>query len=228
MLNPTLKKFSIIYVVIVIFELITAQVPQLELAHYLAKPAIVFSLIVLVANQGQHLKITHRFLLLMALGLSVTGDILLMFVPRSEWFFISGLIAFLIGHICYLILFFRQRHKKTKPFLAIICLYLYSLLFGYVITDSLGDMLYPVIIYEIVILLMASAAFLRKSAVSNFSYLLVVFGAISFLLSDSILAINKFYVAIPLSGIWIMVTYALAQYLIVLGILNSNSVTSNN
>ena len=45
--------------------------------------------------------------------------------------------------------------------------------------------------------LMASAAFLRKSGVSNLSYLLVVFGAISFLLSDSILAVNKFYMTIP-------------------------------
>ena len=149
-----------------------------------------------------------------------------MFVPISELYFIVGLVSFLLAHLCYLVLFLRQRHRQTKPFIPIILLYLYSLVFGYYISESLGSMLVPVIAYEIVILLMASASFLRKGAVTSFSYKMVVFGALSFLISDSILAINKFYVEVPLSGIWIMITYALAQYLIVIGILKSESVTS--
>jgi uncharacterized membrane protein YhhN len=207
-------------------ELITAHTPSLELVHYLAKPAIVVSLIYLVIHQQSVLKTSHRLLLVAALGFSVSGDILLMFVSRSEWYFITGLLSFLLAHISYLILFFRQRHPKTKPYIPILFLYIYSLVFGYYITDSLGEMLIPVIAYEIVILLMASASFLRKHAVSSFSYKMVVFGALSFLISDSILAINKFYIDVPLSGIWIMITYALAQYLIVIGILKSESVTS--
>ena len=58
-----------------------------------------------------------------------------------------------------------------------------------------------------------------KGMVNQTSYNLVFIGAIFFMLSDSILAANKFYQPIPLSNISIMVTYALAQYLIVLGIL---------
>jgi len=38
-------------------------------------------------------------------------------------------------------------------------------------------------------------------------------------LSDSFLAINKFYQPIPISKIIIMSTYSIAQYLIVLGLL---------
>ena len=94
MLNSTERQFTILFALFVLLELITAQVPNLELAHYLAKPAIVFSLIVLVINQKSVLKMTHRFLLILALGFSVTGDILLMFVPIAELYFITGLVSF--------------------------------------------------------------------------------------------------------------------------------------
>ena len=80
-------------------------------------------------------------------------------------------------------------------------------------------MLIPVMIYMIVILAMATSAFVRKGIVNKYSYNFVFIGAIFFMISDSILALNKFYEAIPLANILIMTTYALAQYLIVIGIL---------
>ena len=227
MLKPTEKQFTVLYAVIVLFELITAQVPALGTVHYIAKPAIVISLIALVVNQKDRLKLSCRILLLLALCFSVAGDSLLMFVHLSEWYFILGLISFLIAHLFYLVLFFSQRQKSTKPFLPIILLFIYSFAFGCYITDALGDMLIPVIGYEIVIFLMASSSFFRKGAVSSLSYKLVTIGALVFLISDSILAVNKFHYPIPLSGIWIMVTYALAQYFIVIGILRSKTVTSD-
>jgi len=42
------------------------------------------------------------------------------------------------------------------------------------------------------------------------------------MLSDSLLAMNMFYVSLPYSHIWIMSTYALAQFLIVYGIICQN------
>jgi uncharacterized membrane protein YhhN len=132
-----------------------------------------------------------------------------------------------MAHLCYLVLFFKQRHRETKPYLPLFLLYLYSVCFGYVISDSLGDLLIPVMVYEIVILLMASATFLRKNAVSRFSYIAVILGALFFVLSDSLLAFDKFYQPIPLSGVWIMTSYSIAQYLIVFGIMKSKTVTSH-
>jgi len=38
------------------------------------------------------------------------------------------------------------------------------------------------------------------------------------MLSDSIIAINKFVFEITLSGLWIMITYTLAQWLITIGV----------
>jgi uncharacterized membrane protein YhhN len=50
----------------------------------------------------------------------------------------------------------------------------------------------------------------------------VFVGAISFVVSDSLLAINKFYEPIERSSFLIMLTYLVAQYLIVVGILKLN------
>ena len=80
-------------------------------------------------------------------------------------------------------------------------------------------MLVPVIIYILVILTMAISASLRKGSVSTFSYNLILLGALLFVISDSFLAINKFYIKVPSEHIIIMSTYAFAQYCIVMGIL---------
>jgi uncharacterized membrane protein YhhN len=57
--------------------------------------------------------------------------------------------------------------------------------------------------------------------VSDKSYQLVLIGAILFILSDSLIALSKFVVNIPLSSLWIMATYVVAQYLIIQGLLVS-------
>jgi uncharacterized membrane protein YhhN len=51
------------------------------------------------------------------------------------------------------------------------------------------------------------------------SYGFVLIGAILFIISDSLIAINKFAFSIPLSDLWVMSTYIAAQYLIVQGVL---------
>ena len=52
---------------------------------------------------------------------------------------------------------------------------------------------------------------------------LVFFGALFFVISDSILALNKFYTPLKKSSFIIMFTYLVAQYLIVIGILKLNT-----
>jgi uncharacterized membrane protein YhhN len=91
----------------------------------------------------------------------------------------------------------------------------------YYLHIGLGDMLIPVVIYMLVILTMATTAFLRRDKVNTVSFNLVFIGSIFFMLSDSILALDKFYKPIPFSNISIIITYAIAQYLIVLGIIKS-------
>ena len=82
----------------------------------------------------------------------------------------------------------------------------------------LGDMKIPVLIYGAVISIMLFIAmhffFIKKPGST-----LIVVGALLFITSDSLLAINKFYNSFTNAGMYIMLTYAFAQYYIVKGII---------
>ena len=56
----------------------------------------------------------------------------------------------------------------------------------------------------------------------NSSKYIVLLGAVFFVTSDSILAINKFHSPITLATFWIMLTYLIAQFCITYGILKLN------
>jgi len=222
MLTTVEKQFSILFFIIVLLEILTGLVPDLSFAHYIAKPAIVTSLIILFYNNAKNLPSKIKRPILFALVFSVTGDILLMFVDFSEHCFMFGLVAFLLAHVMYIYCFLNNKAKTKGTYWFIFLLMTYATGLFILLKDGLGDLLLPVIFYILVILTMAVSAYIRKKDISETSYLLVLIGALCFMISDSILAINKFYKAIPYSGIYIMTTYALAQYLIVLGILKIN------
>lgn len=218
-LTNTEKQFSILFFVIVLFEIITGSTETLQMAHYIAKPAIVISLIFLFIKTSGGLSKSIKRITLLALGFSVLGDILLMFVDQSAHFFTVGLVAFLLAHVMYILVFLKHRNKQKSFVGFMVFLLVYASGLFYLLKDGLGDMLLPVVVYMIIILSMATTAFLRKGIVNSNSYNLVFIGAMFFMISDSILALNKFYQPLPLSNISIMLTYALAQFLIVIGIL---------
>lgn len=226
MLSNTEKKFTIIFFIIVLIELLTGSTETLKKVHYIAKPAIIISLIFLFINTSKSLSKPIKHLTLLALIFSLLGDVLLLFVDKSEHFFILGLVAFLTAHIMYVLLFLKHRNKENSPFGFIVLLLIYAASLFYFLKNGLGEMLIPVVVYILVILTMVTTAYLRKNNVNIFSYGLVFFGALFFMISDSILAINKFYQPTPWSNVSIMVTYAIAQYLIVIGILKINVTNS--
>ena len=85
------------------------------------------------------------------------------------------------------------------------------------IRDYLNDLRIPIMVYMMVISIMVILAGYRYGRVNKFSFKLIYIGAIFFVMSDSILAYNKFAEPISFSGVWIMGTYMLAQYLITMG-----------
>lgn len=169
--------------------------------------------------------------LLTALSFSWFGDIILLFADRDELYFIVGLIAFLISHIGYILLFNKQiKPKNTKNkaifWMGVTAIIMYLVVMIAVLLPSLGDLTIPVFVYALVIstmLLFAFKGFLIWKEPANW-YVLI--GAIIFISSDSILAFNKFYQPVVLSSFLIMITYLVAQYLIVVGILKLNKKNS--
>lgn len=219
MLTKTETRFTVLFVVLVIAELICGSVDSLSQLHYATKPAIVLSLIAFLMVWSNTAASTIKKLTVLALTLSLFGDILLMFVSESPHYFTAGLVSFLLAHVVYIFIFMKHRNPNRKTLGFIIGLLVYASGLFYLLKDGLGAMLIPVIVYMFVILTMSVSAYLRKSMVSSMSYNLVFIGALCFMLSDSILATNKFYEPLPLSNITIMLTYAVAQYLIVMGII---------
>lgn len=165
--------------------------------------------------------------LLLALLFSWIGDVILLFADIAEIYFILGLVSFLTAHIIYCVLFNNQikiKAPKNRIIFAIgsfiIAFYLIGMLS--VLLPSLGDLKIPVIVYASVISIMLLFAFNGFLVWENPGNKYILIGAIAFVISDTILAINKFYEPIERSSFFIMLTYLVAQYLIALGILKLN------
>jgi uncharacterized membrane protein YhhN len=163
----------------------------------------------------------HR-MIMSALIFSWLGDITLEFQWANEIFFMVGLSCFLIAQVLYLVSFFSTKGQNILFFNKIYLLFpviLYGIIIIYLLYGELGDMKVPVIVYTAVILTMLTSAMNRERKVNRHSYILVLIGAIMFILSDSMIAIDKFRFPFALSGIAIMTTYITAQYLLILGCL---------
>jgi uncharacterized membrane protein YhhN len=154
---------------------------------------------------------------------SIGGDTLLMLVengPGEEHYFLLGLGSFLLAQLCYLAGFLsypkarqegtlRNRPLAAWPFL----LFLIGLL-GMLWPGIGAGLKAPVVIYAAAIVGMALAAFNLRALLSREHYLGLMAGVLLFVLSDSLIAINKFANPVPLARIWIMVTYIAGQYFI--------------
>lgn len=157
-----------------------------------------------------------------ALIFSWMGDVLLIF-PNL---FLYGLGAFLMAHICYIIGF---KISQTNPFVVgqvnfirlffvNLPIYILAAFVYFLINPGLGTMKVPVVIYLIVIVMMATTARERYQKTIPASFWQVFIGAMLFMVSDGILAINMFFKPFPESGVLVMGTYVVAQLLIVMGI----------
>ena len=141
-----------------------------------------------------------KIFLLTGLVFSWAGDIFLLLVDKNSLFFIFGLGCFLTTHIFYILYFLRIRSTnisllKKQP-LVLLLVTGYGIAFAWLLFPHLGNLKIPVIIYATVIctmLLCSLHIFYKVSIPSNFFYLT---GAASFVISDSLLAINKFYPAL--------------------------------
>jgi len=162
-------------------------------------------------------------LLVIAILFCWAGDVLLMFTENNELFFLLGLAAFLIGHIFYMLTFNKMADKNSigKPLQPLF--YLLPLLFALslliVLFPNLGEMKVPVIAYATVISLMCVAAMRRWQRTDTPSFITVLTGAVLFIFSDALIAINKFHTPFNSASLLIMITYIVAQYLIITGLL---------
>jgi len=209
----------ILYFLVGIFQILMQNHPGSS-AGFIAKALIIPLLIVYFIVNVKIQNSSLNWFMIAGLVFSWGGDIILEWPVSGATLFVPGLVSFLLAHIMYLTVFLKTpgpnyiRVSNAQVLLPVI---IYGgVLIGFLYGD-LMEMKIPVIIYAFIILLMLTGAINRKNKVNQKSYWMVLTGAVLFLFSDSVIAINKFSLQFSGSGIVIMSTYILAQFLIVTG-----------
>ena len=213
------KGFWIILFIVILLTDLFAVYTSNETLRYITKPFLMPLLIAFFTFQTKDLTSSLKKWIVFALVFSWAGDMLLMFESTNSNFFIFGLVAFLIAHIFY-ILFYENVIRKEdlrKNYWWFLPVLIYYIALIYILSPNLGDMKLPVRIYGIVISYMLIQALQTGRIKDPGAATLMIGGAVLFITSDSILAINKFYESFEYAGISIMLTYGIAQLLIVLG-----------
>ncbi len=188
-----------------------------------SKPSLVLVLLIYFVHESKDLGSVGRWIA-GALVFSWLGDILLLIEKRHEFLFIYGLLAFLVAHICYVAYFLKvgklnRSNYSVRP-IPLLTTLAYSLIFYFYLFPALSEMKIPVLIYTTVISGMLIAGFHAFDNKGAFARICLA-GIVLFVLSDSILALNRFVFAVPLGSVFVMITYALGQLLITEGSLRN-------
>ena len=194
-----------------------------EQYRYFSKPLIIIGLLVYFLQTTSPIKGSIlRKSVAAGLVFSLIGDVLLLFPGM----FLYGLGAFLMTHICYIIAFkLTQNHtinllkvNFVKIFLYNLPIYIPAAFVYFLIQGNLHELKIPVIIYVMVIVMMVTISRERFGRTNGSSFWQVFIGALLFMTSDGILALNRFFLPIQDVGVLIMGTYMMAQLLILMGI----------
>lgn len=211
--------FNIVFLVIVISQLSSIYFGY-SLLHVISKVLITLSLMVILVLKT---KLKGRFHKRIFTGLifAMMGDIFLLFDTNTSYF-MAGLTSFLIGHLCYISAFyldFRSAPELDKrgARIAIITGVVLSYASYFWLRPTLGPLRLPVLVYIFVITLMMMMAAFRNKRVNSLSFNLILTGAFCFMASDALLAGSRFGHAFPSVDTLVMLSYMIAQYLIIVG-----------
>ena len=186
--------FSSVYIALLLLQ---PALPQPVMALFKTLP---IGLLIVMVLKGRRQLQNHTFIsLLFALSFSALGDVLL--ALDAGQLFIGGLAAFFVSHAFYIITMLPIKNWR----LDVVLLYLFlAIIVFYLFYPNLNNMLIPVIFYMLVLSIMASLTWMTDKS----NGFLVLGGAV-FVISDSILGLNRFYFEIIHADIAIMCSYYL-------------------
>lgn len=179
--------------------------------EYVCKPAVMVALIGVAlaldpADGGQ------RAWFVAALVLSLAGDVFLL--PKPD-LFVAGLASFLLAHLAFVAGFAQVTDPSAAGWVLVVLLLVPVAVVARTVLAAVArkapELRGPVVAYIAVIGAMVAMAVLSGDVVG-------IAGAAMFAASDSILAINRFAHRRPWMPLAVMVTYHLAQGLLVLSL----------
>jgi uncharacterized membrane protein YhhN len=180
-----------------VFELLAPWVfPE---ARYVTKPLLMLLLAGYVGLASKSLLIVLFFAWL--------GDVFLLIPGDNPLFFQLGLGSFLLMQFAYIRLFHLRSKEIWHWSIGAIMVYVVNLL-RFLWPHVNEGLRIPVVVYAVALGAMLYFGVKLKDKV-------IFWGAFLFVISDSLLALGKFYYAIPGNSFWVMSTYILAQLLLI-------------
>ncbi|QXP74101.1 lysoplasmalogenase [Tenacibaculum sp. AHE15PA] len=199
---------SIIFLLVVIIDVYAVIIRDKSL-EMIFKPLLMTTLVIVYLLSVKK----PNFWLVSALFFSFWGDV---FLLDKTNYFVFGLASFLIAHVLYVKMISKFLAKKSivKILKAAVIFVLLFLGVLYLIKDNLGEMLVPVIVYGIAISGFGTCALLNYQQEKSLANLWLWLGAILFIVSDSLIALNNFYSPMYFLDFLIVVLYIVSQYFI--------------
>ena len=176
---------------------------------FLIKALPVTALAVVVLR---NVRTRQGYMLFAGLLLSVVGDVALDL--ERERYFIIGLGSFLVAHLLYISSFLHSFSFSRARLPFILLILAYGLVIGWFLRDIPGGEFVPVMVYLGAVTVMVISA-VCVGPVTPW----LIAGAVVFMLSDTVIAINKFMHPIPHSMFYNIGSYFIAQFLLVAGFL---------
>lgn len=212
------KILLVIFLLVLLMHCLSIQVEMTQIRTVTKVVLVPLLMIHLLINRSLRLL---GYLPLIALLFSWIGDILLL--GDEPAFFLSGMIAFVMTHVCYSFTFLKIKQVTPKDrsyfIIPLFSILAFSLLVFFYLKDDLGSYLLPVLFYMIFISLMASLAIHTRTnaKIATLSLYTFIPGALLFVVSDALLAINMFKLHHIVLEVLVMLTYGLAQFFITRG-----------
>ncbi len=158
--------------------------------------------------------VSRRYQLWIAFGLllCLAGDVLLL----PPWdAFVAGLASFLLAHLMFLAAFGEGVRRPAWPPAMVLSVVLGVLVTAWLWQDLPVPLRVPVVVYTGVISLMAGQAVgrawrLRGQGARGRAARFAGFGALVFVISDTLLAYDRFHARLPLAELWILGSYYVA------------------
>lgn len=183
---------------------------------FVFKPLTTLLIIVFAWSRGAGAG-KQRHLVRLGLILSLAGDVFLLW-PKEG--FLPGLVAFLLAHLAYIAAFCVPVRLAARPSVFVGCALVAAAILWALWPGVPGALRAPVVAYVVCLATMAAQALVwwRSSVAGHATDAplarAAAIGGVLFMMSDSLLAINKFGAPLPLSSLWILLTYWLAQWCI--------------
>ena len=177
--------------------------------HYLCKPLTTLLILSLVVCAAPVPSARFRRLVVVGMVFSLVGDVFLM-LPQD--LFVPGLLAFLVAHLCFIVAFFHGGTWMARLGATVVYAVIAAANLALLLPEVPPPLHVPVLAYVCVLAVMAAFAAARAWALRHEPTLAkparaAALGGVLFVLSDSLLAWDKFGVGMQLAPLLVLASY---------------------